>query len=591
MYIVNMWKNSCRVILGLLSILILLTSCAGNTYNASESTTETTRRESTENRTTNNFPIDKRTYLKEADTLAKSFKTDEAIQLLTEGYRIIGEPELLTLRKRLINKKQIYTYPNFLQFDEEWIYPAYPFSYNGHSIWRVNSDNGKFDWIELTEGGLSGISTLVVSEGWIYINTDSGIYRRKADNSNELQLVVEFGVDKYKNFTIANEWLYYSYDKSIYRINVDGTNNELISRTGGYGGSDFTVFDDILYFTWDGNGQVMQVSVTGGDIRLLSDHDRRIVDYGNHNDYNPFYSLDGKVGFAQYPNEKVTNCNGTIFYLKDDDENYNDRHHSIYYFLPDTMQSGITYMDEESYIVGLASDNDWVYFFLFSDLLQDEYTSVSIKRLSESNFKDELVFQSLLNKFSPDNESQTYSVTTMYSATTQHDDYLEWMTTTTHTATPAATTAAATTAAPAATTAAATTAATTATAITTKAPETEYKVKAGDTYERIAKRFYGNENAQLYTLILERNGISDASQIYIGQILIIPPNNTTAAATTTEVPEIKYIVKSGDTYERIAKRFYGNENAQLYSLILERNGISDTSQIYIGQILIIPYIP
>ena len=63
---------------------------------------------------------------------------------------------------------------------------------------------------------------------------------------------------------------------------------------------------------------------------------------------------------------------------------------------------------------------------------------------------------------------------------------------------------------------------------------------------------------------------------------------TTVTTTTTEPPEQEYTVKSGDTLQKIAQRFYGNANYALYTLIQERNGIQNPSKITIGQVLIIP---
>jgi len=54
-----------------------------------------------------------------------------------------------------------------------------------------------------------------------------------------------------------------------------------------------------------------------------------------------------------------------------------------------------------------------------------------------------------------------------------------------------------------------------------------------------------------------------------------------------EKSEYVYIVKSGDSLMKIAQRYYGNENAALYPLILERNEITN-DRFMIGQALIIP---
>jgi len=52
---------------------------------------------------------------------------------------------------------------------------------------------------------------------------------------------------------------------------------------------------------------------------------------------------------------------------------------------------------------------------------------------------------------------------------------------------------------------------------------TTYIVMAGDTLARIANMFYGNANADTINFILETNDLINASEIYVGQELIIVP--------------------------------------------------------------------
>jgi S-formylglutathione hydrolase FrmB/LysM repeat protein len=99
---------------------------------------------------------------------------------------------------------------------------------------------------------------------------------------------------------------------------------------------------------------------------------------------------------------------------------------------------------------------------------------------------------------------------------------------------------------------------------------TRYTVAAGDTLSALASRFYGE--ADLYPLIADASGISNPSDIDVGQQLIIPD------AT-------RYTVVAGDTLSKLALRFYGD--AALYPLIATFNGIADPDAIDVGQPLVI----
>lgn len=99
---------------------------------------------------------------------------------------------------------------------------------------------------------------------------------------------------------------------------------------------------------------------------------------------------------------------------------------------------------------------------------------------------------------------------------------------------------------------------------------TRYTVAAGDTLSALASRFYGD--ADLYPLIADASGISNPSDIDVGQQLIIPD------AT-------RYTVVAGDTLSKLALRFYGDTT--LYPLIATFNGIADPDAIDVGQLLVI----
>jgi S-formylglutathione hydrolase FrmB/LysM repeat protein len=99
---------------------------------------------------------------------------------------------------------------------------------------------------------------------------------------------------------------------------------------------------------------------------------------------------------------------------------------------------------------------------------------------------------------------------------------------------------------------------------------TRYTVAAGDTLSALALRFYGD--AELYPLIADASGVTNPSDINVGQQLIIPD------AT-------RYTVVAGDTLSKLALRFYGD--TALYPLIATVNDIADPNAINVGQVLVL----
>jgi S-formylglutathione hydrolase FrmB/phage tail protein X len=99
---------------------------------------------------------------------------------------------------------------------------------------------------------------------------------------------------------------------------------------------------------------------------------------------------------------------------------------------------------------------------------------------------------------------------------------------------------------------------------------TRYTVAAGDTLSALALRFYGD--AELYPLIADASGITNPSDIDVGQQLIIPDVT-------------RYTVVAGDTLSKLALRFYGDTT--LYPLIATVNDIADPDAIDVGQVLAI----
>lgn len=94
-----------------------------------------------------------------------------------------------------------------------------------------------------------------------------------------------------------------------------------------------------------------------------------------------------------------------------------------------------------------------------------------------------------------------------------------------------------------------------------------YTVKSGDTLYSIAAKY-----SVTVSDIVAWNNISDASKIYVGQVLIVKK----------VANSVIYTVKTGDTLYSIAAK-YGVTVAQLVTW----NNISDVSKIFVGQVLIV----
>jgi nucleoid-associated protein YgaU len=66
-------------------------------------------------------------------------------------------------------------------------------------------------------------------------------------------------------------------------------------------------------------------------------------------------------------------------------------------------------------------------------------------------------------------------------------------------------------------------------------------------------------------------------------MLVIPPEPTTVGLP---IGDLTYEVQPGDTLSIIAERVYGDPAA--FGPIAQANGITDTSPLQVGQVLVIP---
>ena len=135
--------------------------------------------------------------------------------------------------------------------------------------------------------------------------------------------------------------------------------------------------------------------------------------------------------------------------------------------------------------------------------------------------------------------------------------------------------------------------------------ETTHTVASGETMGKIAKKYFGNENA--WTTIAKANPTVDPTSMKIGTKLRIPardsttkaskpvgstPSTTPSTATNTATAggnDGTHVVASGDTLASIARKYYGNTKywERVYS---ENKGLigSDPAALKIGQKLKIP---
>ena len=139
--------------------------------------------------------------------------------------------------------------------------------------------------------------------------------------------------------------------------------------------------------------------------------------------------------------------------------------------------------------------------------------------------------------------------------------------------------------------------------------ETTHTVASGETMSKIAKKYFGNENA--WRAIAKANPTVDPTSMKVGMKLRIPasdsatkvsatkaakpagssPSTTPSAATTATAggSDNTHVVASGETLASIARKYYGNTKywERIYS---ENKGLigSDPAALKIGQKLKIP---
>lgn len=100
-----------------------------------------------------------------------------------------------------------------------------------------------------------------------------------------------------------------------------------------------------------------------------------------------------------------------------------------------------------------------------------------------------------------------------------------------------------------------------------------YTVQRGDSLAALAQRFLGSSAS--WPLLAQANGISDPSQLRVGQVL--------------RIPQQSYVVQRGDTLSSIAKSMLGDANR--WRELAELNQINSPQDLRIGMSLKIPVGP
>ncbi|MFZ5969731.1 MAG: LysM peptidoglycan-binding domain-containing protein [Bacillota bacterium] len=120
---------------------------------------------------------------------------------------------------------------------------------------------------------------------------------------------------------------------------------------------------------------------------------------------------------------------------------------------------------------------------------------------------------------------------------------------------------------------------------TQQSQETIYTVQQGDTYWIISQKF-GVDTRQLMTY----NGAGEDGTLYVGQKIKIPqggtansPSTQTPVDTKPTVTYVNYTVQKGDDFWKIALKF-----GIPYAELLKTNNMSESTVLYIGNILKIP---
>lgn len=117
---------------------------------------------------------------------------------------------------------------------------------------------------------------------------------------------------------------------------------------------------------------------------------------------------------------------------------------------------------------------------------------------------------------------------------------------------------------------------------------TAYTVQPGDTLWKIAQKVYGN--GALWNKIYADNKatIKDPNKIYVGQVIMIYPIVGDGTVITSGNSTGNYVVQSGDTLWKIAKKKYGKSSKWRKIYEANKSTMSDPNKLRVGQVIVLP---
>jgi nucleoid-associated protein YgaU len=125
---------------------------------------------------------------------------------------------------------------------------------------------------------------------------------------------------------------------------------------------------------------------------------------------------------------------------------------------------------------------------------------------------------------------------------------------------------------------------------------TTYKIKKGDSYMGLARRFYGD--AQKFITFIDANPDLDPDRLQIGQMIKLPvpissltglPKKSGSKKTIKKRIDGKtYVVQKGDTLAGIAIKFFGSSKDWRKIWDANRSEIANPDMLKVGATLIIP---
>ncbi len=116
----------------------------------------------------------------------------------------------------------------------------------------------------------------------------------------------------------------------------------------------------------------------------------------------------------------------------------------------------------------------------------------------------------------------------------------------------------------------------------------EHTVQRGDTFESIARKYYGVSGKA--EVIAKANPFKTPDRLRAGEVLRVPkdPGNVQGKPVAPQPGVTEYVVRGGDTLGKISRQFYGT--SALADAIFEanRDTLASPHELKIGQVLKIP---